>query len=94
MTRRRSHDAVLRSLDVALAHPGLQQLKLDVVMIRGLNDSEVFDFVTLTKGNSLSVRFIEFMPFAGNLTTHSSQFNLTLYSNRQQVEQGQNGPLF
>jgi hypothetical protein len=78
MTRRRGHEAVLRSLDVALAHPGLQKLKLNVVVIRGLNDSEVLDFVALTKENSLSVRFIEFMPFTGNFIVSSSQFNLIL----------------
>ena len=65
MTRRNGHDAVLRSLDVALSHPGLKKVKLNVVVVRGLNDSEVLDFVALTKDRPLSVRFIEFMPFTG-----------------------------
>ncbi|KAG9314132.1 molybdenum cofactor biosynthesis prote [Chiua virens] len=66
MTRRRGHDAVLRALDVALSYPELRSVKLNVVVIKGLNDSEVFDFVELTKDQRLSVRFIEFMPFTGN----------------------------
>ncbi|KAF8910150.1 hypothetical protein CPB84DRAFT_1937746 [Gymnopilus junonius] len=65
ITRRRGHDAVLRALEVALTSP-LQSVKLNVVVIKGLNDSEVLDFVEMTKNESLSVRFIEFMPFTGN----------------------------
>ncbi|KAF8846119.1 molybdenum cofactor biosynthesis prote [Paxillus ammoniavirescens] len=66
MTRRPGHDAVLRTLDVALSCAGLRSVKLNVVVVKGLNDSEVLDFVELTKDKKLSVRFIEFMPFTGN----------------------------
>ncbi|KAF9225547.1 molybdenum cofactor biosynthesis prote [Gyrodon lividus] len=66
MTRRPGHNAVLRALDVALSCAGLRSVKLNVVVVKGLNDSEVLDFVELTKDNKLSVRFIEFMPFTGN----------------------------
>ncbi|OJA07634.1 hypothetical protein AZE42_01106 [Rhizopogon vesiculosus] len=66
MTRRPGHDAVLRSLDAALNSPGLRSVKLNVVVIKGLNDSEVLDFVKLTADRNISVRFIEFMPFTGN----------------------------
>ncbi|PPQ66353.1 hypothetical protein CVT26_011072 [Gymnopilus dilepis] len=65
ITRRRGHEAVLKALEVALASR-LQSVKLNVVVIKGLNDSEVLDFVKLTKDEPLSVRFIEFMPFTGN----------------------------
>lgn len=66
MTRRQGHDAVLKSLDVALSSRGLQSVKLNVVVVKGLNDSEVLDFVELTRHRDLWVRFIEFMPFSGN----------------------------
>ncbi|KAF9041842.1 molybdenum cofactor biosynthesis prote [Hymenopellis radicata] len=66
MTRRRGHEAVLKSLYAALASPELVSVKLNVVVIQGLNDAEVVDFVELTKDEDLSVRFIEFMPFTGN----------------------------
>ncbi|EPQ60256.1 molybdenum cofactor biosynthesis prote [Gloeophyllum trabeum ATCC 11539] len=66
MTRRPGHDAVLRSLRVALESPGLHSVKLNVVVIKDLNDYEVPEFVEMTKDNNLSVRFIEFMPFTGN----------------------------
>ncbi|KAL4269102.1 MoaC family protein [Pleurotus pulmonarius] len=66
MTRRRGHAAVLRTLGLALNSPSPLSVKLNAVIIKGLNDAEVLDFVALTKENDLSVRFIEFMPFAGN----------------------------
>ena len=65
MTRRPGHDAVLRSLHAALASPQLQSVKLNIVVVKGLNDHEVLDFVEMTKESRLSVRFIEFMPFTG-----------------------------
>lgn len=65
MTRRRGHEAVLKTLDVALASP-LISVKLNVVVVKGLNDSEVIDFVQMTRDKPISVRFIEFMPFTGN----------------------------
>ncbi|KAJ3528188.1 hypothetical protein NM688_g8028 [Phlebia brevispora] len=65
MTRRMGHDAVLRAIDTALSS-SLSSVKLNVVVIKGLNDAEVLDFVAMTKNKALSVRFIEFMPFTGN----------------------------
>jgi molybdenum cofactor biosynthesis enzyme MoaA len=65
MTRRPGHDSVLRTLDVALASSKLESLKLNVVVVKGLNDAEALDFVELTKDKPISVRFIEFMPFTG-----------------------------
>ncbi|KAJ3778238.1 molybdenum cofactor biosynthesis prote [Lentinula raphanica] len=66
MTKRPGLDAVLKTLNVALEYPGLHKIKLNVVVIKGLNDSEVLDFVEMTKDKPISVRFIEFMPFTGN----------------------------
>lgn len=64
MTRRQGHDLVLRTLDSALGSK-LSSVKLNVVVVNGLNDNEVLDFVDLTKDKPISVRFIEFMPFTG-----------------------------
>ncbi|KAJ3750826.1 hypothetical protein DFH05DRAFT_1532172 [Lentinula detonsa] len=66
MTKRPGLDAVLRTLNIALESPRLQKIKLNVVIVKGLNDSEVLDFVEITKDKPISVRFIEFMPFTGN----------------------------
>ena len=40
--------------------------KVNVVLIKGVNDDEIIPFVALGKDRQLSVRFIEFMPFNGN----------------------------
>ena len=42
------------------------KVKLNVVVVKGLNDSEILDFVAWTKTTPITIRFIEFMPFDGN----------------------------
>jgi cyclic pyranopterin phosphate synthase len=37
-----------------------------MVVMRGVNDDEILRFVELTRDHPIHVRFIEFMPFAGN----------------------------
>jgi cyclic pyranopterin phosphate synthase len=41
-------------------------VKVNVVLMKGFNENEITDFVQLTQFLPISVRFIEFMPFAGN----------------------------
>ncbi len=41
-------------------------VKLNMVVMKGINDNEIIDFIALTKNLPLHVRFIEFMPFTGN----------------------------
>jgi cyclic pyranopterin phosphate synthase len=74
MTRRRGLHAVLRTLDVAL--DSLPYVKLNVVVVKGLNDSEVLDFVEMTKDRPISVRFIEFMPFTGSSNRSTAKSEL------------------
>jgi molybdenum cofactor biosynthesis protein A len=42
------------------------KVKVNVVLIKGFNDNEIIDFIKLTQFLPISIRFIEFMPFAGN----------------------------
>lgn len=76
MTRRRGHAAVLKALDVALEQlpsPGLpgmmgqhlSHVKLNVVVMRGINDGEAAAFAELARRKRVDVRFIEYMPFDG-----------------------------
>ncbi len=44
-------------------------VKVNVVVMKGLNDNEINDFVEWTKNQPVHVRFIEFMPFEGNRWT-------------------------
>jgi cyclic pyranopterin phosphate synthase len=41
--------------------------QVNCVVMRGMNDDEICDFVELTRHNPINVRFIEFMPFDGNV---------------------------
>lgn len=44
---------------------GLNPVKINIVLMKGVNDDEIFDFINLSKCKALDVRLIEFMP-AGN----------------------------
>ncbi|HEA31239.1 MAG TPA: GTP 3',8-cyclase MoaA [Leeuwenhoekiella sp.] len=46
-------------------------VKLNVVLMKDFNEEEIIDFIALTQDRKLSVRFIEFMPFDGNLWNKS-----------------------
>lgn len=41
--------------------------QVNCVVMRGFNDDEICDFVELTRERPINVRFIEFMPFDGNV---------------------------
>jgi len=42
------------------------KVKLNMVVMKGINDDEIIDFIELSRKYPISVRFIEFMPFDGN----------------------------
>ncbi|WP_299212375.1 GTP 3',8-cyclase MoaA [uncultured Dokdonia sp.] len=42
------------------------KIKINVVLMKGINDNEINDFIEFTKNHPVNVRFIEFMPFDGN----------------------------
>jgi cyclic pyranopterin phosphate synthase len=52
---------VVRSASAAEA-AGLGPIKINVVVMRGINDDEIADFAQLTRDHSWHVRFIELMP--------------------------------
>jgi cyclic pyranopterin phosphate synthase len=47
---------------LAAERAGLDPIKINVVVIRGVNDDEIEDFAALTFGHRWHVRFIELMP--------------------------------
>ncbi|RKP26237.1 hypothetical protein SYNPS1DRAFT_32784 [Syncephalis pseudoplumigaleata] len=65
MTRRRGMERVLESVDEAI-RVGVPKVKMNCVVVRGVNDREVLDFVALTRDRPVDMRFIEYMPFGGN----------------------------
>ena len=56
-----SLERVMTGIREALA-AGFAPLKLNVVLLRGVNSDEVADFIALTKDQPIHVRFIEYMP--------------------------------
>ncbi len=52
-------------------------VKVNCVIMRGINDNEILDFIEWTKNQSVHVRFIEFMPFNGNQWNDKKVFSLT-----------------
>ncbi|HEY9686507.1 MAG TPA: GTP 3',8-cyclase MoaA [Coleofasciculaceae cyanobacterium] len=63
---RRDHlTDVLAGIEAALS-AGFAPVKLNVVVMAGVNDDEVLNFVEFVKDRPLNVRFIEFMPFQKN----------------------------
>ena len=75
------------SIDSALA-AGFR-VKLNVVVMAGVNDDEILDFVDLASSHPLAVRFIEYMPTRGKqsdpLLTVPSDRILDIISSRHQL---------
>lgn len=61
LTRRDDLDRVLEGVDAALA-AGFDPVKVNVVVMKGINDDEVLDFAEWGREKGVIVRFIEFMP--------------------------------
>jgi cyclic pyranopterin phosphate synthase len=53
--------AVLRGID-AVVQVGLPHPKLNMVVMKGVNDEEIVDFASLARERGCTVRFIEYMP--------------------------------
>lgn len=64
IARREGFDQVWANIQAAV-DSGLR-VKLNTVVMRGVNEDELLRFVELTRDRNVHVRFIEFMPFAGN----------------------------
>lgn len=64
ITLRNQFEKVIDNLHLLLNNDF--QVKVNVVLMKGFNENEIIDFIKLTQFLPLSIRFIEFMPFAGN----------------------------
>ena len=61
MARRECYDRIWDGIEAA-ACTGLAPIKLNVVLIRGINDGEILKLARLARTRPFIVRFIEFMP--------------------------------
>jgi len=62
LTRGGDLQKVLRGMLAAMG-AGLSPIKLNVVLVRGVNDCEISNFTALTMRMPIQVRFLELMPF-------------------------------
>lgn len=69
MTRRKGFEAVMKSIERILEMNRLGagiKLKINCVVMRGMNEKEIIPFIELGREQDIEVRFIEYMPFDGN----------------------------
>src|SRR5918995_24964 len=61
ISRRDALEQVLDGIDAAL-EAGLAPVKVNCVLVRGVNDDEIVDFARFGRERGVTIRFIEFMP--------------------------------
>jgi cyclic pyranopterin phosphate synthase len=61
LTRRDALERVLDGIDSALA-ASFESVKINCVLVRGINDDEIVDFARFGRERGVIIRFIEFMP--------------------------------
>lgn len=64
ITRRGGFEKIFRGLEAA-RRAGLDPVKINTVVIRGVNDDEIADFARFAERERVEVRFIELMPTSG-----------------------------
>ena len=72
ITSRDALPAVLAGIDAALA-AGLDPVKVNCVLVRGVNDDEILDFAAFGRERGVEIRFIEWMPLDGGGTWTGAQ---------------------
>lgn len=76
ITRTGGIDEVLNGIDEAI-NAGFKNTKINVVLMSGVNDDEINDFVNITKDKRVSVRFIELMPIGPSKNWYEERFMST-----------------
>jgi len=74
ITRRNEFEKIYNNIQL-LVGKGFH-VKVNMVVMKGLNENEINDFVEWTKNQPVHVRFIEFMPFTGNRWTSNKVFTM------------------
>lgn len=71
---------------LAAEEAGLRPVKLNAVVVKGYNETDVVDLARLTSDHPWQVRFIEMMPFAGATELQTSQV-VTMVQIQDRIEQ-------
>lgn len=91
MTGADALDDVLEGVDAALREE-LRPVKLNVVLVRGMNDCQVEEFVRLSEEMGIAVRFIEVMPFGVRDGLVPAEEVLEMLGRPERVEAVGSGP--
>jgi len=73
ITRRNQFQLVMDNINLLLSEGFI--VKINMVVMNGLNDHEINDFIAWTKNTPVQIRFIEFMPFTGNKWSSNQVFS-------------------
>jgi cyclic pyranopterin phosphate synthase len=98
LTRWGSFEQVWQGIEAA-EKAGLKPIKINAVVVRGYNETDVAELAVLTKDHEWQVRFIEMMPFGGatelqkaNVVT-SAEILTRIENSLGMLEAGNNGVL-
>lgn len=83
IARRPEFERAWNGLEAALA-VGFDPIKINCVVMRGVNDDEIVDFARMTRDRPLSVRFLEYMPIG---MVSPPQWKARYVSNETVIEQ-------
>lgn len=84
ITRRGDLKSVLAGLK-AIEDVGLSPVKINTVVVKGINDDEIEDIAMLTRERPWTVRFIEFMPFWNNGWKFGSRYVVPIREIRDRI---------
>ncbi|MDG2091131.1 MAG: GTP 3',8-cyclase MoaA [Gammaproteobacteria bacterium] len=79
MTRTGKLEQVLKGVETAVAS-GFDSIRLNTVVLRGINDDEIVDLLEYAMGLGISIAYIEEMPL-GNINDHQRED--TMFSNEE-----------
>lgn len=85
ITRREGLKDVLKGIDAARA-AGISEVKVNMVVMRGVNDDEIEGFLNWARRERLTIRFIEFMPVYGKDLFVSLKPFIDSFRLREEVE--------
>jgi len=83
ITRRDDFSQAIEGIKAAL-EANLKPVKINTVVIKGINDTELESFVNLTMDKDLHVRFIEYMPI-GEASLLSTNYNISLNEFKEKI---------
>ncbi len=73
ITRCGKLEDTMRGIEYALQY-GLEPVKINTVLMKGINDDEVIDFLQLAREKPLHIRFIEYMQIGDHDRGYSSHY--------------------